>query len=49
MGLGLTFKSLIHCEFNDICGVRKSSLIPACRCPVFPTPFIKGAVFSLVY
>ena len=48
---GLTFRSLIHFEFIFVYGVRKcSNFISFTRsCPVFPAPFIEGAVFSPLY
>ena len=48
---GLIFKSLIHFEFIFVYGVRKCSNFNffTCGYPVFPAPFIEGAVFSPFY
>ena len=48
---GLPFRSLIHCEFIFVYGVRKCSnfIFFTCSCPVFPAPFIEEAVFVPLY
>ena len=49
--LDLTLKSLIQFEFIFAYGMKKVIQFHpfSCICPVFPTPFIKETVFSLLY
>ena len=47
----LTFRSLIHCEFIFVQGIRDCSKFHSLKCsfPVFPAPLIEEPLFSLVY
>uniref|UniRef100_A0ABI7ZIW1 G-protein coupled receptors family 1 profile domain-containing protein n=1 Tax=Felis catus TaxID=9685 RepID=A0ABI7ZIW1_FELCA len=51
MASGLTFRSLIHFELTFVYGVKKwsSVIFFACRCPVFPAPFVGDCLFPIAY